>query len=613
MNLRTYITTLAILAAVSGAVGVAVPVANAAGPQTIVSLTFDDGYATQTLAGQVLKDNGLHGTFYVITGGLDHPFFMTWAQVLQLQADGNEIGGHTLDHPNLADPSMTDAEATRQICDDRAALAAHGITAHNFAYPFGLHGATTPGIVKACGYDSARTTEGLQGPGCPSGCAATAPVTPVDPYILPSSGSIFASTTLADLKGYVTTAEQSGGGWLPLVFHRICDPAPGTCDDGYGTTPATLTAFVTWLAARSSQGTVVRTMRQVLDKTPPQTTIDSGPSGLTTATSASLHFSTTEPDVGSSFECRLDAGAWTTCTTPQTPSALPDGDHTYEVRATDVAGNVDPTPASRTWTVDTTPPQTSIDSGPAALTNSSSASLQFSTSEPAAGSSFECRLDNGAWAACGAPQNLSGLGDGSHTYEVRATDVVGNTDPTPATRSWTVDSQAPQTTITAGPAAITRATSALFGFATSKPAAGSAFECRLDGGSWTPCTDGHRLDQLGDGRHTLEVRATDAAGNVSAVPASRTWTVDTHAPQTTVSLKRTSVRSRLATLRFASRDAGATFKCRIDSHRWVACATVKRYHWLAHGRHRFQVRATDVAGNTDATPATVTWTRRSAH
>ncbi len=73
MNLRTYITTLAILAAVSGTAGVAAPAARAAGPQTIVSLTFDDGYSSQMLAAQALKDNGLHGTFFVISGGLDHP------------------------------------------------------------------------------------------------------------------------------------------------------------------------------------------------------------------------------------------------------------------------------------------------------------------------------------------------------------------------------------------------------------------------------------------------------------------------------------------------------------------------------------------------------------
>ncbi len=434
------------------------------------------------------------------------------------------------------------------------ALADHGITAHNFAYPYGVYGATTPGIVKDCGYDSARTTAGLQGPGCTGTCTPTAPVPPVDPYILPSAGSTFDTTTLADLQGFVTTAEQSGGGWLPLVFHRICTPTADTCNDGYSTTPATLNAFLAWLAARSSQGTVVRTIRQVIDRTPPETTIDSGPSGTTTATSASLHFSTSEPDVGSSFECRLDAGAWTACATPQSPSSLSDGDHTFDVRAIDVAGNTDPTPASRSWTVDTTPPQTTIDSGPPELTNSSSASLHFATSEPGAGSSFECRLDGGAWASCEAPRALSGLGDGSHTFDVRATDAVGNTDATPASRTWTVDSQAPHPTIIAWPPSMTQSTSATFRFATNKPGAGS-YECRVDGGPWTTCPDSYRVDGLRDGRHTLELRTTDAAGNVSTVPTSVTWTIDTLAPQTTVKLRRTSIRSRLATLTFASRNA----------------------------------------------------------
>jgi glucose/arabinose dehydrogenase len=86
---------------------------------------------------------------------------------------------------------------------------------------------------------------------------------------------------------------------------------------------------------------------------------------------------------------------------------------------------------------DTTPPETTITGGPSGTTTSSSASFTFTSSE--AGSSFQCRLDGGTFAGCSSPKDYTGLAPGSHTFEVRATDPAGNTDPTPATRTWTIE------------------------------------------------------------------------------------------------------------------------------------------------------------------------------
>jgi hypothetical protein len=88
------------------------------------------------------------------------------------------------------------------------------------------------------------------------------------------------------------------------------------------------------------------------DSIPPETTIESGPSGTVNDRSASFAFSSTEPD--STFECRIDSGAFGSCTSPKGYANLSDGSHTFEVRATDGADNTDATPASRTWTVDAT-------------------------------------------------------------------------------------------------------------------------------------------------------------------------------------------------------------------------------------------------------------------
>ena len=122
-----------------------------------------------------------------------------------------------------------------------------------------------------------------------------------------------------------------------------------------------------------------------------------------------------------------------------------DGGYTVRVRAVDAVANAQ-TPSSRTFTIDRDGPETSIDSNPVHPTASTSATFTFSSDE--GGSTFECRIDGGAWGACTTPRNYTTLSDGSHTFDVRATDVAGNTDATPASYTWLVDTSAPSSTAT---------------------------------------------------------------------------------------------------------------------------------------------------------------------
>jgi hypothetical protein len=89
------------------------------------------------------------------------------------------------------------------------------------------------------------------------------------------------------------------------------------------------------------------------DITPPDTAIVTGPAGTTGSTSAQFSFSSTEP--GSTFECNLDNAGFAPCISPVAYGGLGVGDHSFQVRAIDGASNVDPSPASRTWTVASTP------------------------------------------------------------------------------------------------------------------------------------------------------------------------------------------------------------------------------------------------------------------
>lgn len=281
-------------------------------------------------------------------------------------------------------------------------------------------------------------------------------------------------------------------------------------------------------ATDTAGNTEVATRTFTVDSVAPDTTIATGPAEGTTITTAGTSFTFTSTEGGGTFECKLDSGSFGSCTSPRNLTSLQNGSHTFSVRATDAAGNVDATPATRTFTVDTsdhTPPETSITTGPADGATVTTANAGFGFSADESGSTFECKLDSGGFESCSSPRNLSGLENGSHTFSVRATDPNGNTDPTPATRTFTVaiDSTPPDTVIDSGPNGTITVDAATIVFHATE--SGSTFECKLDSGGFQPCTSPRALSGLANGAHTFAVRATDAAGNVDASPATQTFTV----------------------------------------------------------------------------------------
>jgi Bacterial Ig-like domain len=151
----------------------------------------------------------------------------------------------------------------------------------------------------------------------------------------------------------------------------------------------------------------------------PLTTIAGGPPSLTNDPTPTFTFAADEP---ASFQCRMDATAFANCNSPNTTAALADGAHTFEVRAIDTAGNVG-VAASRAFTVHTGRPVTTVDSGPSGTTADATPTFAFSADEPA---SFECRVDDAAFAACTSPYTTSALAAGDHSFEVRATDLARN-------------------------------------------------------------------------------------------------------------------------------------------------------------------------------------------
>jgi peptidoglycan/xylan/chitin deacetylase (PgdA/CDA1 family) len=222
-----------------------------------VSFTFDDGRANQAAGATLLEQYGMRGTFYVNSGRIGQATRLTLAQLQSLQAGGHEIGGHSVSHPRL--PTLDADEQARQICNERVALMSAGLTVTSFAYPYGAHDATTRQRVQACGYNSGRDSAGLRGVDTCLNCPVAERLPPTAPYALRTASSVDVDTTLQDLQDTVLRAEQGGGGWVTFVLHDVCDGC-----GSLAIAPATLDAFLAWLTPRAAQGTVVRTVHQVI-------------------------------------------------------------------------------------------------------------------------------------------------------------------------------------------------------------------------------------------------------------------------------------------------------------------------------------------------------------
>jgi hypothetical protein len=179
----------------------------------------------------------------------------------------------------------------------------------------------------------------------------------------------------------------------------------------------------------------------------------------------------------------------------------------------------DPGTVAAAWgrAVDTTPPTTTIGSGPPSITNAPSAAFDFSASQPNV--RFVCSLDAAAFAPCIAGVSYAALLDGQHTFSVQGTAITYYVGPI-ASWSWQVDSAPPTAVIDTGPVDPTLDDTATFTFESSESAV--TFTCSLDGAPAAPCSSGDVYTSLALGTHSFVVWATDQAGNLG--PGSATWT-----------------------------------------------------------------------------------------
>jgi N-acetyl-beta-hexosaminidase len=553
-NLRRVCLLLA--ATMAAAVALALPGLAFAGP-TIVTLSFDDGWDSQQTAFTMMSAHGLRGTFYVNSGTLGQAGYLTWSQLSTLDAAGNEIGGHTLTHPDLT--TLTAAQAQTEICQDRTNIQSHGFVVPDFAYPFGAYDSNTgsgtldvSSIVRGCGYSSGRGAFGLHNITSTTDTrpyATTIPPPNLYKMLVPccinhaSFGG--ASPTAAALKSYVQHAETAGGGWVHFFFHRICDNC-GDDSPAASISPSEFNSFLDWLAP-SSSGATVKTVAQVIknDTQAPTTSITCGggacSSGwyggpLTVALSATdsgsgvfaTHYTTdsSEPTVASP-----------TYTGPFTVAATT----TLKFRSWDKASNVEPT-KTQTIQVDTAGPTSSITcNGSACPANSwfnATVSVALSATDAQSGVASIHYTTDGSDPTLSSPAYTGPLTlSSTTTVKYRAWDTAGNAEATNS-QSIQIETVAPTSSITCEGGACssgwyTSSVSVALSATDSGGSGVASIHYTTDGSDPTLSSPTYSVPFTVSSATTVKFRGWDNAGNVEPTNAQLIQ-VDTTAPTSSI-------------------------------------------------------------------------------
>ena len=256
---------------------------------------------------------------------------------------------------------------------------------------------------------------------------------------------------IAKIRG--TWVDGDGGG-NPLTFTaslgRVVDEGAGRFSWSYPTTGRPDESRVVYITATDSDGNSDQVAFQLNVVRTPDTTIDAGPPEISDTQEATFAFSSIP--AGLRFECAFDSTDFRPCSPPRTYHGLAAGAHSLAVRAVSPLGEIDLSPAARSWTISPGVPDTTITSGPKSPTTSRTAAFSFTASID--GSRFECRLDGGDFRRCSSPLTFHGLALGPralaaigppglsfglHSLAVRAVNFAGVADPTPAVYEWEID------------------------------------------------------------------------------------------------------------------------------------------------------------------------------
>jgi len=546
------------LLAVAGLVVLALAIPGVAfGAQTVVSFTFDDGWDSQTTAASKLTAHGMSGTFYVNSPIIDQPGSLTWAQLTMFNAAGNEIGGHTLTHPDLT--TLTATQARREICDDRTNILSHGFVVSDFSYPGGAYDSTTGGgtldvssIVRDCGYASGRGAFGLHNITATSDTrpyATTIP--PPNRYKIKTSccinhASFGGSTpTAAALENYVQHAESAGGGWVIFFFHRLCDNCGGD-NPAPAMSPSEFEAFLDWIQPRATSGTVVKTVAQVIknDIQAPTSSIACGGVACSSAWyGGPVSVSLSATDAGTAGVAAIhyttDGSDPTVASPKYTGPFTVSATTTVKYRAWDNANNVEAT-KSRLIQVDTQALTSSIACNDGACSSDwygGPVSVSLSATDTGSGvAAIRYTLDGSEPTASSPTYTAPFTVSATTTVKYRAWDNAGNVEVTNS-QLIQIDTTAPTSSITCNGSACSTGwygssvTVALS--ATDSQSGVATIRYTTDGSDPTAASPAYTAPFTVSTTTTVKYRAWDNAGNSEATN-SQLIQVDTQAPSSSI-------------------------------------------------------------------------------
>lgn len=212
---------------------------------TVVSLTFDDGLASQWAVRDILGSNGQPATFYIISQKIGHKGYLSLEQLRVLAMEGHEIGGHTRTHTDAL-LGMSVDEQQAEACGGKGDLETLGFTIKTFAYPYNKWNDQLREVLTGCGFRAARRSSGIAPLDCATQCVRRESLPPGDPLALRTVRSVSDSDTPEDLTRYVINAASEGQSWVIFVFHFVCDPS---CGD-HSITPTALQQFSDWLSKK---------------------------------------------------------------------------------------------------------------------------------------------------------------------------------------------------------------------------------------------------------------------------------------------------------------------------------------------------------------------------
>jgi peptidoglycan/xylan/chitin deacetylase (PgdA/CDA1 family) len=224
---------------------------NAEVPHGVISVAFDDNYEDQyQYAFQIMQERGIVGTFYVLTSHIydfsGDDSYMNFTELQNLQANGNEIGSHSVTHRTFTE--LSESEIRQECNNSKQTLENNGLIVTNFAYPNGPTNDNVDSIV-ADYYRSARTAY-------------------IEPYLMDVPTSQFRLAGFSEEPGNLTVLKNivdqvyATNSWAIFFFHHI---QPDADEVPYTTSTQDFEAFLDYAI---SKGVQTLTVNQVLDLTP---------------------------------------------------------------------------------------------------------------------------------------------------------------------------------------------------------------------------------------------------------------------------------------------------------------------------------------------------------